>query len=165
MRVLAFAAALVASAGPAAAAPVPKHLMKEPEGDQGKLQGKWKLQSLRMGGMDVGGDLAKSIDLVMEFRGDKLVVTANVPGQGGAMKSTGTVKFDPKAKTITATQMEAVGPDGKPVNKSGPATQAMGYVLDGDKLTFASSTGGDRAADPAKPGPNTIVMTFTRLKE
>ena len=166
MRIVALVmfAALMASAGsPVAAAPVPKHLMKEPESDQGKFQGKWKLQGLKMGGMDLGNNVPQTLNMLMELRGDKLIVSVNLPGQ--AMKSTATVKFDSKAKRISATQVEVVDGDGKPVNNPGPTTQAMGYALDGDKLVFASDQTGAAAADPTKPGANTVVMTFTRVKE
>src|SRR5262245_36609083 len=94
---------LVASAGPVASAPVPKHLMKEPEGDKGKLQGKWKLQSLRLGEQDLG-NIAASIEMVLEFRDDKMTFTVKQPGANNQMqKSTATVALDSKAKHLKMT--------------------------------------------------------------
>src|SRR5262245_49033366 len=52
------------ASGFAGAAPVPKHLMKEPENtEQSKLQGKWKLESLRLGEMALPAGAAGNVEL------------------------------------------------------------------------------------------------------
>jgi uncharacterized protein (TIGR03067 family) len=172
MRVAAFAlfagvASLVVSGGPAVAAPVPKHLMKEAEGDLVKLQGKWKIQSLKMGEMDLGGDVIKSLDMVLEFRGDAVSMTMNAPGS--TQKMTATVKLDANARRMTMTNVKTVGGNGQPVQNAGTKENEAGYAIDGDKLLIAAGQsgpdGGATAADPKKPGPNTIVLTFARVKE
>ena len=67
------ATAVVSTTG-AHAAPVPKHLKKETDGEQAKLQGKWKLNSIVLGGKEMGG-VAETADMLIEFRGDSLVAT------------------------------------------------------------------------------------------
>ncbi|MCI0703084.1 MAG: hypothetical protein L0241_18560 [Planctomycetia bacterium] len=168
MRTFAFllAVVLMASVGPVGAAPVPKHLMKEPGSDKGKLQGKWKLQSLRLGGMDVGGDLAGGIDMVLEFRGDKLIVTANIGGNG-TMTGTADVKIESGAvKRISSSNIQTTDGNGKPIN-TGAKNDAFGYLLEGDKLILAATPGGgdgNTLADPNKPDKNTMIMVLTRVK-
>ncbi|MCI0703085.1 MAG: hypothetical protein L0241_18565 [Planctomycetia bacterium] len=159
----------VGSVGPMVAAPVPKHLMKELEGDQKKLQGKWKLQSLRMGDVELGGDLRNTIEMAMEFRGNTFTMTANIAPTNQFMKSTATIKFeDSKPKRMRVTHVKTVDRDGKAIEPNGQKEGAFGYTLDGDKLTLAANSDGkdkSTAADPAKPGPNTVIMVFVRVKE
>ncbi len=169
MRVLALfglTVAVVTLAGPATAAPVPKHLMKEPESDKAKLQGKWKVQSIQMGGKNVLADLNQNglnIDMEIEFQGDKFIATINLTGT--VQKITATVKYGTNGmKQLTTTESQAVDGAGKPVN-TGSRDASLGYAFDGDQLLLAADTDGKKATNPLKPGPNDQVMVLTRVKK
>jgi uncharacterized protein (TIGR03067 family) len=149
------------------AAPVPKHLMKEAENpDQAKLQGKWKLESVGIGGMPVPGNPNGpngGLDITLEFRGDKL--TAG--GMGTTLVSK--IKLDTIEGVKRCTTFDALqlGQDGKPDEKKDG--EAFGYVVDGDKLTIAVRVdpAGDKAnmvGNPSKPNTDTVLMVFTRVK-
>jgi uncharacterized protein (TIGR03067 family) len=156
------ALALVGLPG-AAAAPVPKHLQKAPAADTGKLQGKWKVEALQLGGKDVLG-AGQNFDIVVEFRGDALAVAADIGG--GAQKTTATVKHNPAgAKRFTNTDERTVDRNGKPINSGAGPDLTFGYTFDGDKLVLAVGVGDAKpAADPLKPGPNDIVIVLVRAK-
>jgi uncharacterized protein (TIGR03067 family) len=154
--------------GPVAAAPVPKHLMKEPENpDLAALQGKWKLTRIGFGGMDLTGDVLDQIDMSLEVRGDTLVMTAAKQN----LRSTTTVKLDANSKPrrITFADSKATDLEGKPVNN--PGAEKMGiaiYKVEGDTFVFAAKTDG-KAGIPEDfgggPNTDTAVMTFTRVKK
>ena len=157
---------VVLAGTPAPGAPVPKHLMKDGDNtEQGKLQGKWKLMSLRLGGMEIGGDIAAGIEMTMEIRGDTM--TARV-AQGPAQRITAKIKLDTAdgVKRFTTTNTQKTDTDGKPAGKEADVT--FGYAIDGDKMTWAmvpGANGNAELADPAKPGANAILMVFTRVKD
>lgn len=150
------------------AAPVPKHLMKEPETDKAKLQGKWKVQSLLMGGKDlfVGpGQVGLAFDIVMEFQGDQMVVTANIGGT--TQKTTATLKYGSDGKRqFEATEQQTVDGQGKPINigADGNRGGSTGYAFDGEKLLLGSSSNGKAGIDPLKPGKDDIVLVLVRAK-
>jgi uncharacterized protein (TIGR03067 family) len=153
---------VVSSLG-AGAAPVPKHLMKEPESEKAKLQGKWRVESLRVGGKD-GNDLGQGLDMVIEFRGDTLTATTTGPNRNRT--TTATVKHDATAgaKCFATVNTVTVDHDGK----SAPTeekNEGFAYAFDGDKLLLAVQIGSKERADPLKPGPNDLVITLTRVKE
>jgi uncharacterized protein (TIGR03067 family) len=150
------------------AAPVPKHLMKEAENtDQAKLQGKWKLESIALGGMPLPNNAAGpngGLEMILEFRGDKLTVT------GPNDNVTATIKLDTVdgVKRCATVNTQKLDKDGKPAGKEEDVT--FGYIIDGDKLTFAvrmdpGSGKSTTAADPSKPGTDTVLIVFTRVKE
>ena len=62
------AAALAAAFGSVghAAAPVPKHLMKEPESDKAKLRGPWKVESMRMGNQELLNLIGQNFEMIIE---------------------------------------------------------------------------------------------------
>src|SRR5437763_62584 len=125
-------AVIVSSVGkPAAAAPVPKHLMKEPETDKAKLQGKWKLQSLKLGEMELGPDLIGTLEMVFELRGDTLTATVNAAGT--VQKSTATVKYPAAGgtgpKRISMTDAKTVDQNGKAVNNGGKKDDSFTYTI------------------------------------
>lgn len=160
------AAALLSSGLPqATAAPVPKHLMKEAEAEKNKLQGKWKVEAMRLDGKDVAGGLGANFEMTIEFSGDKLTATSNVAGT--ANKTTATVKHDATAGAKRFTTVETTT---TPLNNGGAPKQEkdelFGYAFDGDKLLLAASGGGERkeGPDPLKPGPNDIVLVLVRIK-
>lgn len=161
MRLAALAFLLFAVAGPSAAAPVPKQAGKLPENaDKDKLQGKWKLVGLRLGGQDIGGAPGGQ-ELVLEFAGDSFTASAT------QQRTTGKVKFDEVegVKRMTMVDAQKQVPNGPPAREE---DVSFGYVLDRDKLLIAVSPGamGKVAfADPAKPGKDTIVMTLARVKD
>ena len=162
--------ALVGSAGglPVAAAPVPKHLMKEPENpDLALLQGKWKLTRIAFGGMDLTGEVLDQVDMSLEVRGDALVVTAAKQN----MRSTTTLKLDTNKnpRRIIFADGKATDLEGKPINN--PGAEKMGtaiYKIEGDTFVMAAMVDG-KAGVPADfgGGQNTdvAVMTFTRVKK
>jgi len=163
LALFAATAGLFVSLGaPAGAAPVPKHLVKEADSsEQGKLQGRWKLESISLANMPVpvGG---KELEMTLEIRGDTL--TATTMGR----VTTAKVKIDAAdgLKRLAATNIQTLNADGKPIGKEDDA--AFGYTLEGDKLVLASNIGGTgkgNAADPAKPGDSTAVMVLTRIKD
>jgi uncharacterized protein (TIGR03067 family) len=165
MRSAAFLLLVAAvSAATGTAAPVPKHLMKEGDNtEQSKLQGKWKLESIQLGEMNLGG-AAIGIEGYFEFRGDQLTVSM----QGQTV--TATVKLDTAdgLKRLATTNTKKVGADGKPAGKEDDVT--FGYVIEEDKLMIAvraDLAGGGKMTgpiDPKKPGPNGVVMVLTRIK-
>jgi uncharacterized protein (TIGR03067 family) len=147
--------------GRVAAAPVPKHLMKAADGDKAKLQGKWKVKSVQMGGKNILGGLGQNFDMVFEFEGDQIIATANIAGM--VQKTTATVKYDTKG-TLKTADMRTVDGNGKPVNtgKDEPAY----YAFEGDKLLIAGAApGGKGVVDPLKPGPNDVVFVLVRVKK
>lgn len=155
---------VVAGVGqPAGGAPVPKHLAKKADGDKAKLQGKWRVESLKMGDQDILGLIGREgFEMIIEFQGDQFLATANI--QNSSQKSTAAVKYDPAKKQLSMTNPQTVGADGKPIN-AGQKDATMGYAFDGDKLLIATSPGGTGAADPLKPGKSDIVMVLGRVKE
>ena len=157
-------AAVVCSGGAGAAAPVPKHLMGKvvENGDKAKLQGKWKLESMKVGGKDAL-PAAVGIHIDIEIKDDRFtmkVIVAGMEHNGTATLTYGTGGV----REFKTTNMQMTGPDGRPVNNGGPKEQLMGYALDGDKLLLASDAGGKTAADPLKPGANDTVMVLVRVK-
>jgi hypothetical protein len=158
-----FAAAVVALAGPVAAAPVPKHLKAEQEkGDRAKLQGKWKVEAVRGPGIGRGGpNLLAELEMVFEFRDDAL--TATVTGRGLNLVVISTLKFDPGgARRVRAVDAVQTGP-GAPMKMP---DEAFGFAFDGDKLLLATRAGGTgkEAGDPLKPGPADAVFVLVRVK-
>jgi uncharacterized protein (TIGR03067 family) len=153
---------LVAFAARGVAAPVPKHLMKEAEGEKAKLQGKWKVEAMRLGGKDLAA--GANFDMTIEFRGDTLTATSNIAGT--ARKTTATLKHDAAAgaKRFTTVETTTTPLDGKgaPMNEK---DESFGYALDGDKLLLGAAGGGSKEApDPLKPGPNDVVLVLVRVK-
>lgn len=158
-------AVIVSSSGFGTAAPVPKHLMgKEAEsGDKTKLQGKWKLESMKMGGKDAL-PAGINIDMLLEIKDDQFSMKMNVAGMDMTGTATMTYSTDGKREFKT-TNMRISGPDGKQID-SPQKEQSMGFAFDGDKLLIGSTNGPDgKAVDPLKPGPNDMVMTLTRVKD
>jgi len=146
------------------AAPVPKHLMKTPEGDKVKLQGKWKVEVMKMGGTDLLG--GPNIQMAIEFRGDALTVTADIGGV--AQTTTATVKHDTGAgvKRFTTTETRTVDKDGKRAGAD-EKDESFAYAFDGDKLVLAVHPEGEKTppVDPLKPGPGDVVLVLTRIKD
>jgi uncharacterized protein (TIGR03067 family) len=148
----------------AAGAPVPKHLMKEAEGEKAKLQGKWKVEAMRMGGKDIPGLGGQNFDMTIEFRGDKLTATANIGGT--ARKTDATLKHD---ATAGARRFTTVGTTTTPLDGKGAPKnekdELFGYAFDGEKLLLGAAAGGSKEApDPLKPGANDIVIVLARVK-
>ena len=151
----------------AGTAPVPKHLMKEPENDdKAKLQGKWKLESLQLGKMPLPVGSDGGLEVTLEFRGDTL--TGVAPNQ----TTTATIKLDTVEglKRLSTMNTRTVGKDGKPIGQD--ENTVFGFVIDGGKLLLATTTdfdgrgsGRGQAADPKKPGDDTIVMVLVRVKD
>jgi uncharacterized protein (TIGR03067 family) len=152
-------AAVVSSSGPGvAAAPVPKHLMKEPEGEQAKFEGKWKVVSIRAAGEELVTGAA-TLDIEMEFRGDRLTATVRTGGKV-SLTSTATVKYATGGeRQIRTTDERAVDGDGKPIDNDTGKDEPLGYAFDGEKLLIAEKV------DPLKAGPNDTVVVLTRVKE
>jgi uncharacterized protein (TIGR03067 family) len=154
-------AALLAN-GPSVASPIPKHLMKDGNADQAKLQGKWKLTSLRIAGRDVGGDIAKTMNMTIEVRDDSFTSTTN---QGRVIAK---VKLDSVdgVKRFATVNTQKWSADGK--HLGGEDDVSLGYLIEGDKLTWAMVPGANgkaTMADPGKPAANAILMVFTRVKK
>jgi uncharacterized protein (TIGR03067 family) len=139
------------------AAPVPKHLMKEPENNElVKLQGEWKLESLKVGNAEVA-----QLDIKMEFREDKMIIT------GAGQTTTSKVKFDSVdgIKRLTTSESRAVNANGAPGAKQEDGS--FGYTIDGDKLTIAVALNGaaPTIVDPTNPTKDAIVIVLARMKE
>ncbi len=65
--------------------------MKEPEGDQSKFQGKWKVESIKVGGNDLLAGLGQAagqqgFDMTIEFAGDQFRASANIGGTAQTSK-------------------------------------------------------------------------------
>lgn len=147
----------------AAPAPVPKHLQKTPENEKAKLQGKWKVEAMRLGGKDIADGLGANFEMTIEFSGDNLIATANIGGT--AQKTTATVKHDATAgaKRFTTIKTTTVTLDGKGKPKT-EKDELFAYAFEGDKLVLAAADGGKGTPDPLKPGPNDIVLVLVRAK-
>ncbi|MFO0823093.1 MAG: TIGR03067 domain-containing protein [Gemmataceae bacterium] len=137
------------------ASPVPKHLQKEGDSEQAKFQGKWKVHSIKVGGMEIG---ATGIDMHLEFRGDTFTAIAN------DQTTTAKVKFDvvDGVKRMTTTESQTISRDGNPIRTS--RDESVGYTLDGDKLTVAT-TQDQKPIDPVKADKDAIVMVLIRVKD
>lgn len=158
MRTLAALTLLAGSA--AAAAPVPKHLMKPPETAQAKLQGEWNVEAIRLGELDILAALGRQSGMSFEFRDDALIAVTNT---GDTVKTTtATVTWGTDGQ-IRATNQQTADGTGKLID--GPQDSALGYALDGDKLLLATRSDWRQAADPLRPGPNDMVFTLTRAKK
>ena len=157
--------AVVSSFGGATAAPVPKHLAKEAEGgDKAKLQGKWKLESMKMGDKNGLPD-GITLEMTLEIKDDKFTMQMNVAGM--SMTGTATLAYGKDGKReLTMTDMKVTNADGTPAPTTGTKEQSIGFEFDGEKLLMGSTSGGDsKAIDPLKPGANDMVMTLTRIKD
>jgi uncharacterized protein (TIGR03067 family) len=157
--VLGFVAAFLVGV-PASAAPVPKHLMKEAENtEETKLQGRWKLESLGVGGIQPQGGVGQQVEMTLEFRGTKLTGTS----EGRGMNATFKLDIVDGVKRLAITDTKAVDRMGQPVAEE---DVTFGYcIIDGAKLTLAATIDGKRAVDPAKAGDNALVLVLTRIKE
>jgi len=157
--VLCFVAAVLVGV-PASAAPVPKHLMKEAENtEEAKIQGRWKLESLGVGGIQPqGGGVQQQMEMTLEFRGDKMTVRSK------DQVVSATIKLDiaDGVKCLAITNAQSVDGMGRTVRED---DMAFGYCRDGDKLTLAMTLEGYRTVDPAKAGDNALVLVLTRIKE
>jgi uncharacterized protein (TIGR03067 family) len=164
-RVLVLLAGLVAVAawGPASASPIPKHLMKDAgNADQAKLQGKWKLKSIRFQGMDLGGEAAAGIQMTLEIRGDTMTAVA----QGHRVTAKFKLDTVDGVKRFASTGGQKQDGDGKPLGKE--EDQSFGYAIDGDTLTWAMRIADPNKGppvDPAKAGADAAVIVFTRVKD
>jgi uncharacterized protein (TIGR03067 family) len=156
------------TANAAAAAPVPKHLQKGGDNtEQGKLQGVWKLKSLRVAGMDLGTDQAGGISMTIEIRGDTMTATTSA-GNAAPTGITAKIKLDTVGglKRFTTTGTRKTGADGNPA--AAEQDVSAGYAIDGDTLSWAMNPGADgkhTAADPAKADQGVVVFVFTRVKD
>jgi uncharacterized protein (TIGR03067 family) len=141
--------------------------MKEPESDRTKLQGKWKVESMLVGGKNVLADLGQNFEMELEFKGEQFTARRNIAGM--VIMTTGTVKYGtPEARHLKVTDMQTVGPDGKPVNNAGQNAkeEGFGYAFDGEKKILLGSTPDAKGAvDLLNPGPNDAVIVLTRVKD
>jgi hypothetical protein len=159
------AAVIVSSLSTGVAAPVPKHLVKEPEGDKAKFQGKWKIESILMGGKDILAVLGQNFEMELQFKGEQFTARGNIGGM--VQTTTGTVKYGTaESRLMKMMDRKTVGPDGKPVNNAAQKEEAFGYAFDGEKVLLGStSDGGAKGIDPLNPGPNDFVIVLIRVKE
>ncbi len=147
MRRPMIALALLAIAAPGADDP-------KPEGDLGKLQGRWYAK--------VGPPDAPRI-LVLEMKGDVAIVTAPAPG-GAEPVSTSKVKLDEARRPRAMSIIETKTADGQAI----PDIPAI-YELAGETLKICYGTPGS-AEPPAQfetagqGDAATILFTYRRLK-
>lgn len=149
----------------AGAAPVPK----QKDDDLAALQGKWKLTGMTLEGFSLPVEIADGLGYTLEFQDDKAIFTQ----AARKMRTLATVKFDLKAKPrrIVFTNVQTVDLDGKPKVQSGDLGVLI-YKIDGDTLVVATNPNDNDGANnevPAdfvgKPGSNTVVMTFKKVKK
>jgi uncharacterized protein (TIGR03067 family) len=153
---------IVSSSGTRAAAPVPKEVAKEADGDKAKFQGKWKVEALHMGGKDIMALIGQNFEMVVEFRGDQFTASANIGGM--VQRTTATVKYGtPQARQLTTSNAKTLDADGRPIEHN-QKNDALGYAFDGEKLLLGASNSG-KAIDPLKPGESDIVIVLTRVKD
>jgi uncharacterized protein (TIGR03067 family) len=160
MRSAAFLLLASAVSAGTAAAPVPKHLMKEAENtEQAPIQGKWQLESVTVGGQVrmPGANPEISFDL----RDNTMTVNA-----ASGLTKTGVVKFDKDGgfRRIRITDVKRAG------NAGGPAAEddaSFGYRFEGDKLILAARRQGAKevAVDPKNAGTDAMVFVFVRVKD
>ena len=136
--------------------------MKEPASDKAKLQGKWKVQSLLMGGKDMLGPLGQQFDMTFEFNGETVVARVN---GGTVQKSASAVKYGSRA----ARQIKITDTHRRWRRQAGEASNGqdggeVGYAFEGEKLLLGSAGNGKGAVDPLNPGPTDIVIVLVRVK-
>jgi uncharacterized protein (TIGR03067 family) len=152
-------ATLVVSIGPVAvAAPVPKHLMKEAEGDRGRLQGEWTANGATRNGKP------QALAITFAFRGD--MFSMELPDQG--MSRTATFKLDETGmpRKLLLADVKSFDKTGMPVNQGLPPTAMLSYVLEGDTLTVGLIGKADKEVPDLKnPGPNAEIVVFKRAKK
>lgn len=133
----------------AIAAPVPKE-----EPDAVKLQGRWKIESIRNGKVETKGIS------VLELKGDKMTLTSEYGVTTATFKLEvvdGVRRFEAKDSQLT------VG--GK---TSRDLDWLYGYEIEGNTLKFAmtiSKDGNLVPVPPAKAGDDGLVIVMTRIKE
>jgi uncharacterized protein (TIGR03067 family) len=162
------AVAVVSSVRVGTAAPVPKHLMKEPP-DLAALRGTWTLTGLRLEGTELPVEIIRQVALTLEFRENTAVMTS-VPQK---RRTTATVKLDAttKPRRMTFGNESTTDLDGKPVKGAGESMGTVIYKIDGDTLVLAGiAQVGDKKPEGVaddfvgKPGSNVAVLTFKRVK-
>ncbi len=156
------AAGLVSAPGVGTAAPVPKHLLKEPQSDRARLQGKWKVEALKVDGKVRQNPAAMTV----EFHGDEYVATTGATGR----KTVAAVKYGiGGTREVHLTGTKLLGPNGGAVGKGATRDRAYGYAFDEDKLLLAYGTRANAPApDPLKRDPeagSVVVMELTRMTE
>jgi uncharacterized protein (TIGR03067 family) len=122
------------------------------KGDLAKLQGKWKAM--------IGPDM--KVPLVLELKGNAASLTL-IPTQGPAMRLSGEIKIDDKAKPKAWDFVNVKDSDG---GDTGLDDLAI-YEIDGDTLKVCSGgLGGPRPTEikAADNGPPYLV-SYTRVKD
>lgn len=133
-----------------ALAPTARAADDAPEGDLGKIQGKWKAM--------VGPE--KNIPITLEIKGQKITASFTTPeGEDRTLK--GELKLDEKASPRQIDWVKFEKPDGGEF-ESNPGI----YKLDGDELTVCNGgPGGDRPSEfkDGDGGPPNLIV-FKRVK-
>jgi uncharacterized protein (TIGR03067 family) len=151
-------AAIALAAGPAPAAPIPRGAGSA-GGDKAKLQGRWKVESMRMGEQDLTTVLGANFEMFVEFDGDRLAAEARLQGRT-TVATTADVTYDVPKKQFRTTNSRSVDANGKPAAQA-QKEESMGYAFDGEKLILSQRGAGAAGL----PGKNDVVMVLTRVKK
>ena len=144
------------------AAPVPRHLMKEPasdKADRGEVEGAIIADGRQGHAGAPRSAIRYDVRVQRRDRGRK--------GQWRyGPEEHRAVKYGSRAaRQIKITDTHTVDGDGKPVNTSnGQDGGEVGYAFEGEKLLLGSAGNGKGAVDPLNPGPTDIVIVLVRVK-
>jgi uncharacterized protein (TIGR03067 family) len=145
-----------------AAAPVPKHLMKEPENpDLAALQGKWILT-----GVALDGTALPAPEMILEVNGNTFV-TVDVRGKL-RMTAAAELGATTNPRRVTFGDWKSTDLDGKPRANPGSAMGLGIYKLESGAFVLAVKCDNKDPAPAdftANPGSKTCTMTFTRAKK
>jgi uncharacterized protein (TIGR03067 family) len=163
------AVCLVSSVGErVGAAPVPKHLMKEPENpDLDALQGEWLLAGVVHDGTVLPAGTVREIQLTLEVRGTVMAVT--FPKANSRLAAT--LKFDlnTNSRRLTFDDQKQTDLKDNPKNLADVEKwSAAIYKLEDDTFVLATqngNTGGVPKDFVSVPGSDAVVLTFTRVKK
>jgi uncharacterized protein (TIGR03067 family) len=138
--------------------------MKEPESDRAKLQGKWKVESIRLGDKNIlTAVVGRDGTVEVEFKDERVTVFV---GNGDRVQSfTMIAKYGTaESRQLKITDVQTKDPDGKPADNAAQKEEAFGYAFDGEKVLLGLRSGEKGVADPLKPGRSDYVIVLTRTK-
>ena len=151
--------ATMAMSAEAGVSPIPKQPLKEGDnGDLRKFQGKWRIETLCLGGISV----SPAEPVLLEFSGQSMTMTTS----DSIIKARIKLETIGALRRLSTTCTQKVSIRGELIGNE--QNFSLGYVLSGEKLTLAKTTkkkGEDVACDPDRPDSNSVVLGFRLQKD